>query len=460
MTKPRPELLPPQRQTEIGKVERWSVGSGSPTADRQGLKVTAEFDDNERGRSTRLVAMMISRLDYENDIAEIVTRCHNCDIDQVDQVLAHLPLARVVTAQGLLARHDLADQTVGSIDSRRVGALVGMIGAEKAHPVLFDLWARSLNTKGETGVYRTIRKHHPKLGEVIAQHRRTIKWNIERAVHQRALLLSDERMDISDTETMRVGADLLLDTALSLALIDQKTQQKLAEAKSRESRESNEKPELPEKQQGDNGLWDKYQLFPIDERSKHPSGSLGRSWAASPRGSAVGQVSREITDPDSRIFRRRKRGRGGVVVIDCSGSMSLTERDIEAILTTAGGAVVLGYTERGGLGEIRYLADGTRRVREVPETLRHGAGNGVDGEALRIGAKHHRKGEPFIWVTDGGVCTHTRASFSALRDDCRKIIASERGLYAHNTADAVRLLKALGRGATPKTAEPYYFQGD
>jgi hypothetical protein len=457
MTKPRPELLAPQRQTDIGKVERWSVGSGLPTADRQELKVTAEFDDNERGRSTRLVAMTASRLDYENDIAEIIARCEECDIEQVDQVLSLLPLARVVAAQGLLARLDLANDTIGSIDSRRVGALVGMIGAEKAHPILFDLWARSLNTKGETGVYRTIRKHHPKLGHEIAKYRRTVKWHIDKAVRKRARLLSDERLEIGDTDTMRYGADLLLDIALSLMVIDQKTMEKLAEG---QPQDSDEQPQLPEKHKSDNGLWDNYQLFPIDERSKHPSGSLGRSWTPSPRGSAVGQVSREITDPDSRIFRRRRRGRGGVVVIDCSGSMSLTERDIEAILTTAGGAVVLGYTERGGLGEIRYLADGTRRVREVPDSLRHGAGNGVDGEALRIGAKHHRKGEPFIWVTDGGVCTHTRASFTALRDDCRKTMSQERGLYAHDTADAVRLLKALGRGATPKTAEPIYFRGD
>ena len=147
------------------------------------------------------------------------------------------------------------------------------------------------------------------------------------------------------------------------------------------------------------------------------------------------------------------------MVIDCSGSMRLTDRDLEAMLAVAGGATVLGYTERCGDGEIYLLADGKRRVRSIPSGIRHGAGNGVDGEALRLGAKYHKKGEPFIWVTDGGVCAPTSAPTKALIADCRSIMQAERGVYLADTTSCVRYLKALARGARPRTYEPEYWEG-
>lgn len=469
MTKPRPELLP-NAGVPIGQIERWKVGIGAPSASRSEMTVTALTDDNDQGKATRLVAMTASLMEHPDDEAQIEKWLARRGYE-VEAVTQHTGLARALFAQKVLADQGHAGATVTTSQVRRINAVVQMLGEEKALPMIYDLYLRSLNTDAEAGVWRAIRTHAPIIADALRRNKRYLKYRIDRAEYPsvKSSLFDTESVTEADTEgneyEMRVGASVIADLASSIEALREGTtervQRRIAERKEAEERESQEKPDLPPKNEtGDGGrLWDRWDLYGIDERSKHPSGSLGRSWSPTSRGSTVGQVSREITDPSARIFRRRTRGKGGVVVIDCSGSMSLTDRDIERILSTAGGAVVLGYTERRGRGSIYLLADGRRRVRHIPTEIAHGAGNGVDGEALRIGARYHKKGEPFIWVTDGGVCVSTTtASFEALRKDCETIMRKERGLYAPNTEGAVKLLQAVGRGATPKTPLPYYWQ--
>lgn len=469
MTKPRPELLP-NAGVPVGQIERWKVRLGAPSASRSEMTVTALTDDTEQGRSTRLVAMTTSLMEHPDDEAQIEGWLSRRGYD-IDGVTQYTGLARSLFAQKVLADQGHATSTVTTDQVRRIKAVVEMLGEEKALPMIADLYFRSLNTNAEAGVWRAIRAHAPIIANALQQSKRWIKATINTAEYSdvKRRLFDTETDDESDgngnTYSVRIGAEIIANLATRLNNTMEKVagdvERRLREKAEIEERESQEKPDLPPKTEaGDGGkLWDKWDFYGIDERSKHPSGSLGRSWSPTSRGSVVGQVSREITDPSSRIFRRRTRGKGGVVVIDCSGSMSLTDHDIERILSTAGGAVVIGYTERRGRGSIYLLADGRRRVRKVPLEIAHGAGNGVDGEALRIGARYHKKGEPFIWVTDGGVCTSTTtASFEALRADCETLIRKERGLYAPNTEGAVKLLQAVGRGATPKTPLPHYWR--
>jgi hypothetical protein len=221
------------------------------------------------------------------------------------------------------------------------------------------------------------------------------------------------------------------------------------------------KKEAPRRPSSGGKLWRDFNTYTLTERATHPNGALGRKWASAPYGKSVGTISREITDPAARIFRRRTSGRGGTVVIDCSGSMALQPEQLEAILKAAGGATVYAYTsdttaEHGVCG-IWELARNGKRVREIPDSCRFGGDNGVDGEALRHALKTHRKSDPFIWVTDGGVTG--RGQFEALVRDCRDTMRQARGYYAHDHEQAVRLLHAIARGARPRTPEPPYFEG-
>ena len=99
----------------------------------------------------------------------------------------------------------------------------------------------------------------------------------------------------------------------------------------------------------------------------------------------------------------RSTGVVGVVVMDCSGSMSLSVEEIKEILTHAPGATVLGYSDKGDEGTNAWiLAHKGKMVAEIPKM---GSGNGVDHPAIIWGVKaKQRPTSPVIWISDGGVC--------------------------------------------------------
>lgn len=59
-------------------------------------------------------------------------------------------------------------------------------------------------------------------------------------------------------------------------------------------------------------------------RLSYRTGKLGRREIATNEGKYPKAFYRLVTDPYRRIFKRKTRSLGGVVVFDCSGSMGLT----------------------------------------------------------------------------------------------------------------------------------------
>lgn len=103
---------------------------------------------------------------------------------------------------------------------------------------------------------------------------------------------------------------------------------------------------------------------------------------------------------DGRIFdRRKRRERGGTVLVDFSGSMGLTAEALREIIEAAPAAKVAVYSGRGSSGRLVVVADrGRCATAEGLSAARHGGGNIVDGPALRWLAG---QSEPRIWVSDG-----------------------------------------------------------
>jgi hypothetical protein len=140
------------------------------------------------------------------------------------------------------------------------------------------------------------------------------------------------------------------------------------------------------------------------------------AWRAGNEGSVVRFVQRWPVD--RAIFRRRARARGGTLLIDHSGSMSLGVEDLDRFLLAAPvGMRVAVYSGEGAVGELRVVADGGRRA-AVPHLARFGKGNIVDLPALEWLA---RQRSPRIWVTDGGVTGVGDRSSTALRTRCRSL---------------------------------------
>lgn len=157
-----------------------------------------------------------------------------------------------------------------------------------------------------------------------------------------------------------------------------------------------------------------------------------------------------MSDPQRRIFDNKKRGMGGVVVIDASGSMTLTRDDVRKMLDASPGCTVIAYSDidncAGGTNAW-VLADKGRMVSELdfPEM---GCGNGVDFPALEWAVKHRQHSSaPVVWVTDGGVCGPNQGFSELLANQCTAYCLEKRIIVVENATKAVETLERLKAGA-------------
>ncbi len=104
---------------------------------------------------------------------------------------------------------------------------------------------------------------------------------------------------------------------------------------------------------------------------------------------------------DGKVFMRRRRLRGGTVLVDTSGSMRMGKKELEKIVAAFPLATVAVYGGRGSSGRLSLVAYRGRMVAEKwLDTLRFGRGNVIDGPCLWWLA---RQPGPRIWISDGHV---------------------------------------------------------
>lgn len=134
------------------------------------------------------------------------------------------------------------------------------------------------------------------------------------------------------------------------------------------------------------------------------AGYVKQKRKASNIGKAVKHPDRIMTDPYRRVFTQKRKVKGGIVVIDQSGSMEVTQDDLEQVLKEVPGALVIGYSHRpnstDGTPNAWVLAKNGKRVKEVRDG---NVGNGVDGPVLDYALSQRKGNEPVIWVCDGQV---------------------------------------------------------
>lgn len=196
---------------------------------------------------------------------------------------------------------------------------------------------------------------------------------------------------------------------------------------------------------GVRGQWAKMVIDPLP-LTRHIDGKLGRKRIASDVGRNPRRIDRMLTDPERRVFDRRSRGKGGVVLIDQSGSMHLDTDDVNALVEAAPGCVIIGYSHQThdatGVPNVWVLANRGK----VVESVRDGnGGNGVDGPALRFALSHRRTGEPVLWVCDGLV-TDGRSDmpYANLEQECAALV-DKHGV--HMVGDVEEGIEALRRAA-------------
>ncbi len=123
-----------------------------------------------------------------------------------------------------------------------------------------------------------------------------------------------------------------------------------------------------------------------------------RKYRASPEGSRVRNISRFYTD--QKVFGRKRRYKGGTLLVDTSGSMSFSQEDLEAIVEQVPATTIAVYAGHFRHGYLRVVAKGGTAAE--PRWLQSPGGNEVDGPALEWLGKQR---EPRIWLSDGAVCS-------------------------------------------------------
>ena len=185
------------------------------------------------------------------------------------------------------------------------------------------------------------------------------------------------------------------------------------------------------------------------ELSINHTGKLGRRIIASDSGREIRYLNRMVSDPDKRVFSRKTRALGGVVVIDASGSMHLSEDDLDRLLKASAGATVVMYS--GGYNNPNkpntwVIARKGRMVRKLPDVP---GDNACDGPALIYAASLRDRGsQPVIWVSDGYVTgVNTGHTNSNLRKDIEKIMRKHRIVRVDHVEEAEKLMKRLQGGS-------------
>ena len=180
------------------------------------------------------------------------------------------------------------------------------------------------------------------------------------------------------------------------------------------------------------------------------TGKLGRKVIYTDTGRAIKNIGRLFSDPEERIFTRKTRALGAVVVIDCSGSMSLDESDIDEMIKVSAGATVLCYSSDSRPSHDNpnayVVARKGRRIRKLPYF--HG-GNGCDAPALMYGIKVLRESsrQPVIWISDEMVTGIGDSGGMSLREETNKIKQRYGVIVCPNAFTAIQTLKKLqGKG--------------
>jgi hypothetical protein len=184
-------------------------------------------------------------------------------------------------------------------------------------------------------------------------------------------------------------------------------------------------------------------------KPKKVTGNLGRKRLATDIGRNPRRINRMLTDPERRVFDKWSKASGGVVVIDQSGSMSLTHNDIMSIIESAPGCLIIGYSHQPGSDghpNAWVLADRgnvVANMRDVPNN----SGNGVDGPVLRYAINRRKKHEPLVWVCDGMVTDGANdCNYANLSIECVKLVKDHGIHMVGDVEDAVKALKKAANG--------------
>jgi hypothetical protein len=175
----------------------------------------------------------------------------------------------------------------------------------------------------------------------------------------------------------------------------------------------------------------------LEHTRRSPAVMKSRSYRD--EGAILGAVHR--LPVDGRIFTKTRLHRGGTVLIDGSGSMSLSLQDLDRIIATAPAATIALYCGIGKRGGLTVIARKGRVVNPEGLSLARspGFGNVVDGPALQWLSQQPA---PRLWVSDGHVTGAGDRSSIDLAVEAQLICRKAGIRRIEKTANACDMLRA------------------
>lgn len=234
-------------------------------------------------------------------------------------------------------------------------------------------------------------------------------------------------------------------------LIDQWTETPPAQ-----EQEAREKHGVRKRQRDEGGIqWEELR-FGITSLTENTGTFIGKRKRPAMVGKYPSRPDRLLTDPERRIFRETVKGKGGVVVFDCSGSMGVKHETVRQAVKQFAGALVVVYSHssiRSTAPNAWVVAKNGRMVSEHEfNDLPLNAGNGVDGPILRWAIRQRKNPKDFIlWVSDGRVTGKNDDMSENLVRECAKLSMKHNIIGVDNCPAAIELLAQMKRtGGLPR----------
>lgn len=401
-------------------------------------RVVASRSESEIGRRLRRYALVLSR--YGLPRSKMLAKRWKVRQSSLDAAIR-------IVANGVHRKVYDDDPTTDTI---AVSPLVAMVNAGAFSP---DLAARILSLV-HTEALDTVIKG-------ITDTSLAASLSERKAYFENSVLIEDdhrwnsvghfERVNSSKDWERRDGLRRYRDLARAIEYVADNLSRKSSErAKARQPERSDDGSRMPTSRPSipDVGLSDSW--YPLivakPERGVAHRGRMGRRTIRVAEGKYPRYVERMVTDPERRMFTRKSRALGAVVVVDCSGSMAWDERDLAEVIDLTAGATVLCYSSGHEVDDDHpnawIVARNNSRVRHLPEFP---GGNGCDGPALAYAVRVLRQGSahPVIWVSDQRVTGKGDTTSSALRRETDAIVQRYGVHVVENNRQAKRLLAQL-----------------
>jgi hypothetical protein len=184
----------------------------------------------------------------------------------------------------------------------------------------------------------------------------------------------------------------------------------------------------------------------LSVRHKVPFKNKQGRWCSADTGTVLRYPQNWFTT-EKRVFGHRRRTFGGTVLIDASGSMSVTLRDVYAMMLEAPALTVAMYSGCGGSGTLTVIADGGRRISPDDMNLvTQSGGNVIDGPALVWLAGQRG---PRVWISDGWVTGRNDMQWKGNLSYCNEVCGAGDIVRVPGSAQCAAILRSRRTGKAP-----------